>query len=113
MQIFPISTIQRFERKAKPFNGLRIYFPMSKPLEKVGEVSHYFTRISVAVIELTDTLRVGDRIAIKGMTTDFEQTVGSMQIEHESIREAGEGDSIGLRVEDRVRTGDVVYKIAG
>ena len=84
---------------------------MSKTLEKVGEVSHYFTRISVAVIELTDTISVGDRIAIKGMTTDFEQAVESMQIEHDSIQKAGEGDSIGLKVEDRVRKGDVVYRI--
>jgi len=84
---------------------------MSKTLEKVGEVSHFFTRINVAVIELTDTISVGDRIAIKGMTTDFEQAVESMQIEHDSIQKAGEGDSIGLKVEDRVRKGDVVYRI--
>ncbi|MCW3991189.1 MAG: translation elongation factor-like protein [Candidatus Bathyarchaeota archaeon] len=84
---------------------------MSKTLEKVGEVSHYFTRINVAVIELTDTISVGDRIAIKGMTTDFEQAVESMQIEHDSIQKAGEGDSIGLKVEDRVRKGDIVYRI--
>lgn len=84
---------------------------MSKTLEKVGEVSHYFTRINVAVIELTAPLRIGDQIAIKGMTTNFEQTIESMQIEHESIKEAGEGDSIGLKVEERVREGDVVYKI--
>ena len=84
---------------------------MSKTLEKVGEVSHYFTRIGVAVVELTAPLRTGDRIAIKGMTTNFEQTVGSMQIEHKDIEEAKKGDSIGLKVEERAREGDIVYKI--
>ena len=80
-------------------------------MEKVGEVSHYFTRIGVAVVELTAPLRTGDRIAIKGMTTNFEQTVGSMQIEHKDIEEAKKGDSIGLKVEERAREGDIVYKI--
>lgn len=86
---------------------------MSKTLEKVGEVSHYFTKIGVAVVELTAPLRVGDRIAVKGMTTNFEQTVESMQIEHESVEEAKAGDSIGLKVADRVREGDIVYKLVG
>ena len=81
-------------------------------MEKVGEVSHYFTQIGVAVVELTAPLRTGDRIAIKGMTTNFEQTVGSMQIEHKDIEEAKKGDSIGLKVEERAREGDIVYKIA-
>jgi len=86
---------------------------MSKTLEKVGEVSHYFTKIGVAVVELTAPLRVGDRIAVKGMTTNFEQTVESMQIEHEPVEEAKAGDSIGLKVADRVREGDIVYKLVG
>lgn len=84
---------------------------MSKSLEKVGEVSHFFTRISVAVVEVTAPMRLGDPIAIKGMTTNFEQTVGSMQIEGEDIEEAKAGDSIGLKVVDRVRKGDVVYRL--
>ena len=82
-------------------------------MEKVGEVSHYFTKIGVAVVELTAPLRVGDRIAVKGMTTNFEQTVESMQIEHEPVEEAKAGDSIGLKVADRVREGDIVYKLVG
>ena len=90
---------------------LTLPFIMSETLEKVGEVSHYFTRISVGVIELTSPLKVGDRIAIKGMTTNFEQTVESMEIEHKSVQKAKEGDSIGLKVEERVRMGDVVYKL--
>jgi translation elongation factor EF-1alpha len=86
---------------------------MSKTLEKVGEVSHYFTRISVAVVELSAPVNVGDRITIKGMTTNFEQTVESMQIEHKTVDAAGKGDSIGLKVNERTREGDIVYKIIG
>jgi putative protease len=84
---------------------------MPGSLEKVGEISHYFTKISVAVVELTAPLKVGDRIAIKGMTTNFEQMVNSMQIEHESMQEAKAGDSIGMKVTDRVRKGDIVYRL--
>ena len=80
-------------------------------LEKVGEVTHYYTRIGVAVVRVTAPLRVGDRIAIKGHTTNFEQVVESMQIEHEAIEEAKPGDLIGLKVVDRVREGDIVYKV--
>jgi len=82
-----------------------------RELKEVGEVTHYFTRIGVAVIELTDTLSVGDKILIKGSTTDLEQTVASMQIEHKNITTAQGGQSVGLKVEQRVREGDKVYKI--
>ena len=85
---------------------------MSKSLEKVGEVTHYFTKISVAVVDVSGPIKVGDQIAIKGMTTNFEQTVGSMQIEGKNIEEAKQGDDIGLKVADRVRTGDVVYRLS-
>ena len=78
--------------------------------EEIGKITHYYTKIGVAVIELSDTLKVGDTIRIKGATTDFEQTVDSMQIEHEEIEEAEAGQSIGLKVKDHVRQHDVVYK---
>lgn len=77
---------------------------------EVGRVTHFFTKINVAVVELSTTLAVGDTIFIKGPTTDFEQVVGSMQIEHENIERAEAGQSIGLKVEERVREGDIVYK---
>jgi putative protease len=77
----------------------------------VGKVTHYFTKIGVAVVELSDTLKIGDKISIEGATTNFEQEVESMQIEHEPVEEAKKGDSIGLKVKDRVREGDSVYKI--
>ncbi len=85
---------------------------MSEELQEVGKVSHFFTKISVAVIELTATISVGDRILIKGPTTNLEQTVESMEIEHEKVQRAEAGQSIGLKVSDRVRENDIVYKIA-
>ncbi len=78
----------------------------------VGKVTHYFTKISVAVVELTDELKIGDRISIEGHTTNFQQTVTSMQIEHQNVEKAGPGQSIGLKVEQRVREGDLVYKLS-
>ena len=77
----------------------------------VGKVSHYFTKIGVAVIELTGTLSVDDNISIEGASTNFTQKIDSMQIEHKNINKAKKGDSIGLKVIDRVREGDLVYKI--
>ena len=77
---------------------------------EVGHVTHFFTRISVAVVELSATLAVGDTILIKGPATDFEQVVGSMQVEHENIERAEAGQSIGLKTEQRVREEDIVYK---
>ncbi|MGD2142190.1 MAG: translation elongation factor-like protein [Candidatus Bathyarchaeota archaeon] len=84
---------------------------MSKTLEKVGEVTHYFTRIGVAVVDVSSPIKLGDRIAIKGMTTNFDMTVKSMQIEGKDIEEAKPGDDIGMKVDDRVREGDIVYKL--
>jgi len=79
--------------------------------ELVGTIDHYFAHIGVAGISLTGHLQVGDRIRVQGHTTDFEQTVESMQLEHESIPEAGPGSSIGVKVTQRCREGDHVYRI--
>jgi len=79
--------------------------------EEVGEVAHYFPKISVAVIALKAPLAVGDKIAIRGVTTNFQQAVGSMQIEHENVTKAKAGQSIGLKVEQRVREKDRVFKV--
>ncbi len=78
----------------------------------VGKISHYFTKIGVGVIELSDELKVGDRISIEGATTNIQQTINSMEIEHGNVQSASAGQSIGLKVEQRVREGDLVYKIA-
>lgn len=77
----------------------------------VGKITHYFTNIGVAVIELEDKLKVGDEISVEGATTNFTQKVDSMQIEHNNVEEAGKGDSIGLKMVDRVREGDQVFKV--
>ncbi len=81
--------------------------------EEVGRVTHFYPKISVAIVEMSGTLRVGDKIRIKGKTTDFTQVVESMQIEHKNIEEAKPGDVIGLKVNERAREKDVVYKIVG
>ncbi len=84
---------------------------MEQEKKLIGKVSHYYGHISVAVVDLTDTLSVGDRISIEGSSTNVQQTVDSMQIEHKEIQTAKKGDSIGLKVSDRVRENDNVYKI--
>jgi len=85
---------------------------LGEELQEVGKVSHFFTKISVAVIELTATVSVGDRILIRGPTTNLEQKIDSMEIEHEKVQTAKAGQSIGLKVKDQVRETDIVYKIA-
>jgi len=77
----------------------------------IGKVTHYFSKIGVAVIELSDTLKVSDTIRIVGGQTDFNQTIESMEIEHEKVQEAKAGDSIGLKISQKVREGYKVYKV--
>ena len=80
--------------------------------EKIGFVSNYFSKISVVAVEITDgTVSVGDRLHFLGHTTEFESTVHSMQIEHKSVNEAKKGDSVGIKVSEKAREGDKVYKI--
>ena len=80
-------------------------------LEKVGVVTHFFAKIAVAVVDLSGALVLGDHILIRGATTNLDQTVDSMQIDRVEIKEASAGQSVGLKVNDRVREGDLVYKI--
>jgi putative protease len=77
---------------------------------EIGHISHFFSKINVAVIELKKPLKIGDTIVVKGPTTDFEQKVDSMQIEHKNVPKAEAGQSIGLKVTERVREKDTVYK---
>ena len=79
-------------------------------LQEVGKVVHFFSRINVAVIDVTGTISVGDTIFIKGPTTDIEQTIDSMEIEHAKVEQATAGQSIGMKVNGRVRENDTVYK---
>jgi len=80
--------------------------------QKIGVVTHYFGKIGVAALEVTEgELRVGDTIRIKGRTSDFTQIVDSMQVEHESVEVARKGDEVGLKAAEYVRENDAVYKV--
>jgi translation elongation factor EF-1alpha len=82
------------------------------PEQKVGEVIKFFSKQSVAAIKVTDgVLAVGDRIKIKGHTTDFEDQIQSMQVDNKPVENAGPGALIGIKVKDRVREKDLVYKV--
>jgi len=84
---------------------------MEEEKKLVGKISHYFSKIGVAVIEVTDGLEVGDEISIEGKVTNVRQRIESMEIEHKKIDKAKAGDSVGMKVADRVREKDNVYKI--
>ncbi|MFP4117137.1 MAG: EF-Tu/IF-2/RF-3 family GTPase [Candidatus Aenigmatarchaeota archaeon] len=79
--------------------------------EKIGEVDHYFTDISVGIVDLSGKLKIGDKVHFKGATTDFTQKVKSMEIDREDVEEAGPGDVIGMKVKERVREEDEVFKV--
>lgn len=79
---------------------------------EIGYVSNYYRKLSVASVEITSGgVSVGDTLHFKGHTTDIKLVVSSMQIEHESVTEVKQGDSIGLKISEKVRKGDKVYKI--
>lgn len=78
---------------------------------KVGTISHIYEKIRVAVVELTESLRVGDLIHISGRRSDLTQRVESMQLEHQNVQVADQGQSVGLKVNGEVRERDIVYKI--
>jgi len=78
--------------------------------KEVGRITHYFSKIGVAVVELSDTLNLGDTVRIKGAHTDFKQKVTSMQIEHKPIQSAKKGQSIGLKLDQKAHENDVVFK---
>ena len=79
--------------------------------QRIGQVTHYFGKIGVAALSLEGHLKVGDRVHIVGNKTDFEQTVASLQVEHASIEEANPGDDVAIKLDDKVRDGDEVYKV--
>jgi translation initiation factor IF-2 len=81
---------------------------------KIGVITHFFGKVGAGIINLTDgDLKVGDKIHIKGTTSDFEQVVESMQIEHKDVQEAKKGAQAGIKVKEHVREHDVVYKVIG
>ena len=81
--------------------------------EKVGRVEKFFAKPSVAAIEvMAGVLRIGDKLHFKGHTTDFEETITSMQVENQPVEEAKPGDLIGVKVKGRVRENDTVFRVA-
>lgn len=84
---------------------------MEAQYEKVGRITHFYSKANVAVLELTAPLSKGDKIVIRGSTTNIEQTVDSMEIEHKQVNTAQAGQSVGMKVADRVRENDIVYRV--
>jgi len=86
-------------------------FHMEAPYEKVGRITHFYSKASVAVVELTAPLNKGDKIIIRGSTTNIEQLVDSVEIEHKQIANAQAGQSVGMKVSGHVRENDIVYRV--
>lgn len=86
--------------------------PKEKEEKPIGKITHYFSNIGVAVVDLVSPLKDGDKIRIVGgEETDFEQEVKSMQIDHKEVKSAKKGDSVGMKVSEKVREGYQVYKV--
>jgi hypothetical protein len=83
---------------------------LDEPIIEIGYISHFFSKINVAIIELTLQLSVGDHILVKGPSTDFNQKVESMQIDRKEIHRAESGQSVGLKLEQLAKEKDIVYK---
>ncbi len=79
--------------------------------QPIGKVTHYFGHLGVAAADLTAELKVGDQVRIKGHTTDFTQTVDSLEVDHHKVDRAGPGDSAAFKVKDKARTGDQVVLV--
>lgn len=85
---------------------------MAKQEKPIGKITHYFSNIEVAVIELSSSLKEGDTIrVVGGKETDFEQEVKSMQIDHKEVKSGKKGDSVGMKIKEKVHEGYKVYKI--
>lgn len=79
--------------------------------KRIGEVTHYYNKIGVAVIDLIDTIKVGDMVHFLGSLSDFRQKVESLQIEHEAVEEVGAGQEVAMKVDRPVRNRDKVFKL--
>jgi len=80
------------------------------PAESIGRVTHYFGHLGVAAVSLTSKIVVGDRIHIRGHTTDLVQEVASLEVDHARVEEAGPNDDVALKVDDHVRDHDLIFR---
>jgi len=80
-------------------------------MKKVGKVTHYYNKAGVAIVELENTLKVGDMVKFQGHGSDFEQPADSIQVNHEQVQSAGKGDVVGLKVIQEVKEGTEVLKV--
>ena len=83
----------------------------NKGEKEIGRVSSYFSHVGVAAIQLSGKLKVGDKVHMKGHTTDFEVGIDSIQIERKDVKEAKKGDHIGIKVPEKVRPNDRVFLV--
>ncbi len=81
-------------------------------MKPIGKITHYYDRAGVAIVELADTLKVGDKIKIEGGKNEFDQTVEEMQMDHQAVNSAGSGDVVGIKVNQKTREGALVIKLA-
>ena len=79
--------------------------------KEIGKVTHFFDKISVMVVKLTNKISIGDRIKVKRGDEEFEETIESMQVEHENIEKAKKGDEIAIKVSSPTKEGAVVFKV--
>jgi translation elongation factor EF-1alpha len=79
---------------------------------RIGEVDDFFAKVGVAAFKVESDFSVGDTIHVKGHTTDVTQMVDSIQVDHKPVQSAKKGESVGIKAKDRIRKGDIVYKIA-
>ncbi len=79
--------------------------------KSIGEVTHYYGDLKVAVVKFNRTVKAGEKVHFKGATTDFEQTLDSMQFDHKEVEEAKKGKEVGVKVKDKVRAGDEVCEV--
>ncbi len=77
----------------------------------IGEVTHYYGKIGVAVVKFFKAVKVGDEVQFKGIHTDFNQTISSMQFDHKSIEGAKKGDEVGMKVDEHIKEGDQVFEV--
>ena len=85
--------------------------PQAVKGKEIGRITHYYGHLNVGIIELSDALKAGDKIRVKGHTSDFTQDVKSLQIEHADVSEGRRGDMVGIKVLQKVHPNDKVYKI--